>query len=129
MTLTALDLTPEALKKYRPHEAFRKRREETRAEVAKRRRRASAVALKAAELLKTKFGAKEVILFGSLARRGEFTLYSDIDLAARGIPSDLYLAAMDTVLHLDKEFKIDLVEVNFCLPAMREEIEKEGKIF
>ena len=127
MSMTALDLSPEELKKYHPREAFRKRRAETRVEVAKRRRRAYAAALKAAELLKTKFGAKEVILFGSLARRGSFTLYSDIDLAERGIPSDSYLTAMDTVLYLDKEFKIDLVELDTCLPAMREEIESEGK--
>ena len=125
--MTALDLSPEELKKYHPREAFRKRRAETRVEVAKRRRRAYAAALKAAKLLKTKFGAKEVILFGSLARRGSFTLYSDIDLAERGIPSDSYLTAMDTVLYLDKEFKIDLVELDTCLPAMREEIESEGK--
>ena len=125
--MTALDLSPEELKKYHPREAFRKRRAETRVEVAKRRRRAYAAALKAAKLLKTKFGAKEVILFGSLARRGSFTLYADVDLAERGIPSDSYLTAMDTVLYLDKEFKIDLVELDTCLPAMREEIESEGK--
>jgi len=127
MSMTALDLSPEALKKYRPREAFRHRKAKTRAQVAKRRRRAYTVALKAAELLKTKFGAKEVILFGSLARRGSFTLYSDIDLAERGIPSDHYLTAMDTVLYLDKEFRIDLVELDACLSAMREEINKEGK--
>ncbi len=127
MALTALDLSREELKKYHPREAVRRRRAKTRVEVAKRRRRAYAVALKAAKLLKTKFGAKEVILFGSLARRGGFTLYSDIDLAARGIPSDRYLTAMDTVLYLDADFKIDLVDIETCLPAMREEIEKEGK--
>lgn len=127
MSMTILDLTPEALKKYHPHEAFRKRRAETRMEVAKRRRRAHAAALKAAALLKTTFGAKKVFLFGSLARRADFTLYSDIDLAVRGIPSDRFLAAMDAVLTMDGEFKIDLVDLDFCLPAMREEIEKEGK--
>jgi hypothetical protein len=34
---------------------------------------------------------------------------------------------MDTVLHLDREIKIDLVELEACLPAMRAEINKEGK--
>jgi predicted nucleotidyltransferase len=113
MALTALDLSPEELKQYRPREAVR--------------RRAHAAARKAAELLKTKFGAKEVILLGSLARRGGFTLYSDIDLAERGILSDRYLTAMDTVLHLDSEFKIDLIDIKTCLPTLRAEIEKEGK--
>ncbi|HQV93703.1 MAG TPA: nucleotidyltransferase domain-containing protein [Anaerolineales bacterium] len=77
--------------------------------------------------MKTKFGAKEVILFGSLARRGSFTLYSDIDLAAEGIHSDDYLAAMDAVLYLDPEFKIDLIDPEFVSPVMRVEIEKDGK--
>lgn len=84
-------------------------------------------ARKAAELLKSEFGAKEVILFGSLARRVGFTLWSNIDLASRGIPSEKYLTAMDTVLYLSPEFKIDLVELETCLPAMRKSIEEEGK--
>jgi uncharacterized protein len=127
MAFTVLDLSPKELKKYRPSEAFRRRRAATRVEVAKRRRRALLVARKAATLLKERFGAKEVILFGSLARRGSFTLYSDIDLAARGINADLYLTAMETVLHMDADFKIDLIDPEFCSPAMRVEIEKEGK--
>lgn len=127
MSLTALDLSPDELKRYHPLEAVRRRRAKQRTEISSRRRRAMTAARKAAKLLKTKFGATEVVLFGSLARRGSFTLYSDIDLAVRGLPSELYLTAMDTVLYLDKEFKIDLVEIETCLPAMREEIVKEGK--
>ena len=127
MALTALELSPEELKKYHPLEFIRKRGSETRVEVAKRRRRALTVARKAAKLLKEKFGAKEVILFGSLARRGSFTLYSDIDLAARGIHSDYYLTAMETVLYMNAEFKIDLIDPAFCSPAMRDEIKKDGK--
>ena len=68
-----------------------------------------------------------MILFGSLARRASFTLYSDIDLAARGIHSDDYLTAMETVLYMNPEFKIDLVNPEFCSPVMREEIERDGK--
>jgi uncharacterized protein len=127
MALTALDLSPEELKKYHPREAVRRRRAKTRAELANRRRRAMIAAHKASKLLKTKFGAKEVILFGSLARRGSFTLFSDIDLAARGIHPDHYLAAMEAVLYLDPDFKIDLVDIKTCSPAMRENIEKDGK--
>lgn len=127
MSMTALDLPPEALKKYRPLEAIKKRRAKFSAEIASRRRRALSAARKAAKLLKTEFGAKEVILFGSLARRVSFTLWSDIDLASRGIPSDQYLKAMDTVLYLSREFKIDLVELETCPPALLKSIETEGK--
>jgi predicted nucleotidyltransferase len=127
MALTALELSPAELKKYHPREAFRRRRAETRVEVAKRRRRALTVARKAAKLLKEKFGATEVILFGSLARRGSFNLYSDIDLAEWGISSEDYLTAMEAVLYMNAEFKIDLIDPEFCSDAMREEIEKDGR--
>jgi uncharacterized protein len=127
MPLTALDLSPEALKKYRPLEAIRQRREKQSAEIVSRRRRAMMVARKAAKLLKSEFGAKEVIVFGSLASRLGFTRWSDIDLASRGIPSERYLTAMDTVLHLDPEFKIDLTELETCSPSLLKSIEEEGK--
>ena len=127
MAMTALDLSPEALKAYRPLDAIKKRRAKFSAEIASRRERAYLVARKAAKLLKSELGATEVILFGSLARRVGFTRWSDIDLASRGIPSDKYLTAMDTVLYLSPEFKIDLVELETCPPAMLKSIEKEGK--
>jgi predicted nucleotidyltransferase len=127
MALTALELSPEELKKYRPLEFIRKRRAETRVEVSKRRRRAMNAARKAAKLLKEKFGAQEVILFGSLARRGSFNLYSDIDLAERGVDPQKFYAAGAAVERLSMEFKIDLVDPNDCSPAMQKEIEKDGK--
>ncbi len=127
MALTALELSPEELKKYHPWEAYRKRKAETRVEVAKRRRRAYAAALKAAKLLKEKFGAKEVILFGSLARRGSFTLYSDIDLAVRGVDPLRFYAAGAAIERVDLSFQIDLVELETCPPAVFKNIEKDGK--
>jgi predicted nucleotidyltransferase len=84
-------------------------------------------ARKAAKLLKSEFGAKEVILFGSLARRVGFTRWSDIDLASRGIPSEKFLTAMDTVLYLSPEFKIDLVELETCPLPLLKSIEKDRK--
>src|SRR3990172_11736690 len=126
MSLTALELSPEALKKYRPLEAIRRRRKAKGPERAKRRRRAMTVARKAAELLRNEFGAKKVFIFGSLAKRGSFTLFSDIDLAVEGMPSRYYAAA-ETVYYLTPEFKIGLVELETCSPAMRENIERDGK--
>lgn len=127
MALTALELSSKELKKYHPREAIRRRKAETRVEVAKRRRRALTAARKTAKMLKEEFGAKEVILFGSLARRGSFTLYSDIDLAARGIRPGKFYAAFAAIDRISTEFKIDLVDPKDCSPAMLAEIEKDGK--
>ncbi len=127
MSMTALDLSPEALKKYRPLDAIKKRRAKFSTEIANRRRRAMSVARNAAKLLKTEFGAKEVILFGSLARRGSFSLYSDVDLAVRGIAPDKFYAAVSAMMDVSGDFKIDLVEPEDCSPAMLKNIEKDGK--
>ncbi|MDO9303063.1 MAG: nucleotidyltransferase domain-containing protein, partial [Anaerolineales bacterium] len=96
-------------------------------EISARRKRAMTAAHKAAELLKTKFGATEVILFGSLARRSSFTLYSDIDLAARGIPSDRFYEAVGLIITFNMEFNIDLIEFETCPAPLRQNIEKDGK--
>jgi uncharacterized protein len=127
MPSTALDLSPEELKKYRPLEAIRRRRAKMRAEISSRRRRARLVARKATKLLKSEFGATEVILFGSLARRVGFTPWSDIDLAVRGIPPEKFFAAFGAIEHIDVNFKIDLVELETCPPALLKSIEKDGK--
>jgi len=127
MSMTALDLPPEALKKYRPLDAIKKRRAKYSAEIASRRRRAMSAARKAAKLLKEEFGAKEVILFGSLARRGSFSLHSDIDLAARGIVPKRFFAASAAIERVDLNFKIDLAELESCSPAVLKNIEKDGK--
>ena len=127
MSLTALDLSPEALKKYRPLEAIRRRRAKLSAEISSRRKRASLVARKVAKLLRDEFGATEVILFGSLARRRSFTLYSDIDLAVRGIAPERFFAASAAIEGVDVKFEIDLVELETCPPALIKSIEKDGK--
>jgi predicted nucleotidyltransferase len=127
MSLTALDLSPEALKKYHPLDAIRKRRAKFSAEISARRRRAISTAHKAAKLLKSEFGAKEVILFGSLAQRASFSLHSDIDLAVRGIAPEKFYAAVSAMMDFSPEFKIDLVEPEDCSPAMFKNIEKDGK--
>lgn len=127
MSLTALNLSPEALKKYRPLETIRRRRKEQRPERAKRRRRAILIARKAAELLRNEFGAKKVFTFGSLARRGSFTLWSDIDLAVEGIPPLQFFKAVGKIISLSAEFNIDLVELETCPSALLENIKKDGK--
>lgn len=127
MSMTALDLSPEALKRYRPHEAIRRRKGATSDELSKRRRRAMMAARKAADLLRREFGANEVFVFGSLARRGGFTLWSDVDLAAFGIPPTRFFEAVGAVTGLSSEFKLDLIDIETCPNSLREAIETEGK--
>jgi predicted nucleotidyltransferase len=127
MSTTALDLPPDRLKKYRPLEAIRRRKAAMSADLSKRRRRATFTARKAAELLRSEFGAKKVLVFGSLARKGGFTPWSDIDIAAKGIPPVRFFEAVGAVTGISAEFKLDLIDLDACSVSLREAIETEGK--
>jgi predicted nucleotidyltransferase len=96
--------------------------------VAARWERAWQVARGAAEILRRQFGATQVIVFGSLACRECFSPWSDIDLAALGIPPDLFYRAVAAVTGISSEFKIDLVAPEDCQPTLRQAIEREGII-
>ncbi len=127
MSMTALELPAEKLKKYKPQAAIRRRTTSRGPEVTRRRRRALLTAHKAAELLHREFGAKKVMVFGSLARRGHFTLWSDIDLAVTGLPSARFFEAVGAVTGLSAEFKMDLIDLETCPASLHERIEAEGK--
>jgi predicted nucleotidyltransferase len=120
MGKTALDLTREEWRAYRPgvESGYGQARE--------RWERAWTVAHLAAELLRQRFGATRVIAFGSLSRRDWFTAWSDIDLAAWGIPAERFYSAVATVAGISPEFRVDLVAPEDCQPSLRHAIEQEG---
>ena len=125
--MTALDLSADALRKYHPLAVIRRRATSEKSEVSQRRRRASVTARRASELLRSEFGAKKVIVFGSLARHVGFSPWSDIDIAATGIPPTRFFEAVGVVTGLSAEFKLDLIDLETCLPALHERIVTEGK--
>ena len=127
MSPTALELTPVEWKRYDPVGALRQRAAAERAELTARRRRAWRTARRAGRLY-AEYGAEKVLLFGSLARSGSFTRWSDIDLAAWGIPAERYFGAVAAVSGLSAEFKIDLVDPAGCSPELRQVIEAQGKL-
>jgi predicted nucleotidyltransferase len=89
--------------------------------------RARETARIAASILRDRFGAKRVIVFGSVVRPECFTPWSDIDLAAWGIPADQFFRAVGALSGLSEEFKVDLVDPEGCRPTLREEIDREGE--
>jgi predicted nucleotidyltransferase len=120
MDRTALVLTRDEWQAYHPGARVEPDRDLARWE------RALEVARVAADVLRRRFGATQVVAFGSLVCQDCFGPWSDIDLAARGIPSDLFYRAVATVTGISAEFKIDLVAPEDCRPALRRAIEREG---
>jgi predicted nucleotidyltransferase len=123
---TALELPIEEWKAYRPAQAVLQRQKKTQVQLDRRYKRALRAARQAGALLQQNFGAQRVVLFGSLADRSRFTLWSDIDLAAWGIPAELFYAAVAAVTGLSEEFKIDLVDAEACKASLRSGIDQMG---
>jgi predicted nucleotidyltransferase len=126
MARTALELTPEELKKYHPAAAIAQRKCEVDPKLDARWERARQVAHDASELLRGEFSATKVLLFGSLVHRSWFTPWSDIDLAAWGILPERFFSAVAAVTSISEEFGIDLVDPETCRPTLLEIIEREG---
>lgn len=77
------------------------------------------------DLLKNRFGAKRVILFGSLAGQGVWHEQSDIDLAVEGLPSSEFFKAYSACLDLmppELGWDLDLVPLEDAYPEMRARI-------
>lgn len=85
---------------------------------------ARAEAAAAARILKDRFGARRVRLFGSLARRDQVEGF-DIDIAVEGVPPHLFFkacAAADQVVTR----RLDVIDVAEAPPLLRARIEEDG---
>lgn len=91
-----------------------------------RRDQALMVSRQIADLLKKKYEATRVVLFGSLAHKVWFTPRSDIDIYAEGIPVGRFFQAEAEVQESSENFKVDLVDPQECSPELLREIEQEG---
>ncbi|MCL5966808.1 MAG: nucleotidyltransferase domain-containing protein [Deltaproteobacteria bacterium] len=98
------------------YEPFRKSRERLGAAFSPDVARATAERI--ARTLVSRFGAERVLLFGSLAR-AEFTPWSDIDLAAEGIPAKDFYRAVAYAAGASAIWKVDLVDMKDCPDSLR----------
>ena len=121
---TAIKLTPEEIDVYRA--AARRRHERERRELAQREKSAWELARRAATILRKQFGATRVMVFGSLVHKGCFTPWSDVDVAAWGIPLEDTFRAIGVVMDMSGEIEVNLVDVGACSPSLRATIEREG---
>lgn len=128
MARTALDLSPDEWALYDPASMIQHRQAAEQKLLARRQRQALQAARRAARLLRGEFGAAKVVVFGSLAASGHFTRWSDIDMAAWGIPAERYYAAVAAVTGMSARFKIDLIDPENCSPGLRAAIERDGVI-
>ena len=91
-----------------------------------RRLRAWALARQAAALLRSAYGARRVVVFGSLLKPARFHERSDVDLAVWGLDERVYLRALAQLLSLDVTLDVDLVEAEQARAELMSAIEREG---
>lgn len=106
-------------------EHLRHREHARRAAGDDRARRLSARLDEASERLRTRYGAREVRLFGSLAG-GEARAESDVDLATRGLAPERYFDALADLMALFGA-PVDLVRLEEAPRSLVERIEAEGR--
>jgi predicted nucleotidyltransferase len=122
---TAAEIGPSGWREYVAATRERARREA--ALLSRRRSRAWELARAAAGLLRQKYGASRVVVFGSLVHPGRFTRWSDVDLAAWGLDPDRAMRAVMEVHELDAEIRVNLVEAETAHPHLLAVIEEEGQ--
>jgi predicted nucleotidyltransferase len=88
--------------------------------------KAWALARKAANVLRERFAAQRVVVFGSLIHPEHFHGRSDVDLAVWGLDEGDYLRAVAAVTGLDNEICVDLIAVEEAAESLRERIQAEG---
>lgn len=81
---------------------------------------------KAADLLKSRFRVRRVILFGSLARTESFYAKSDVDLAVEGLSGDDYWEAWRMMEEIIADRPVDLIDVETVTPSVLKAIERYG---
>lgn len=97
-----------------------------RPQVARRRQQAWEIARAVSRLLKERFSASRVVVFGSLVHEDCFTPWSDLDLAVWGLRPEDTLRALGTAMDMATPIAVDLVDINTCCPGLRALIEEEG---
>ncbi|MCG3206967.1 MAG: hypothetical protein FOGNACKC_00567 [Anaerolineae bacterium] len=122
---TALELSREEWKSY--IDAARRRKPPS-LSVAQEQQRQQLVdrARRVAAELKRRFGAKRVILFGSVAKAEWFASDSDVDLAVEGVPTDDYWEAWRLAEEMMRDKPVDLIELETAKPSLVEAIHRYG---
>ena len=80
----------------------------------------------AAALLKERFGATRVVLFGSLAHRAWSASDSDVDLAVAGLRGDDYWQAWREVEAVFGNRRVDLIELETASGSLRAAVDRYG---
>jgi len=94
---------------------------------ARKRSLALRKAKAAAKVLKEKYEAEEVLLFGSLLWRPDFLWAgTDIDLLVKGLEGERYFEILAEISEISRPFHVDLIPFEKAWPSIKKRALKEG---
>jgi predicted nucleotidyltransferase len=117
-------MNAESLTVYRA--GFRQRLVREQLRLAQRREAAWGAARRAAEVLRARYGAERIFVFGSLARGHDFGEHSDVDLLACGVRQGQEFAAIAEMAAIDDGVAVNLVIEEMARPEVIERAHLEG---
>ena len=79
-----------------------------------------------AKALKNRFGARRVVLFGSIARNSRFTTASDVDLGVEGLKTNEYWRAWKLAEDYIVDRRIDFVDIETVTESLKRAIDQYG---
>lgn len=123
---TALELTREGWKSYLEAAQGRPAPSELTPTERRERERLLGRIREAAGALKSRFGTRRVVLFGSLAHAAWFVPDSDVDLAVEGLVGDDYWQAWRLVEEIIGDRPVDLIEIETAGESLRRAIQRYG---
>ena len=123
---TALELTREGWAPYIAALSRRPAPPELSPEEQRDRKQLLARVRQAAAMLKSRFSARRVVLFGSLAHASWFVRDSDVDLAIEGLASEYYWQAWRLVEEILGDRPVDLIEIETAGESLKRAIERYG---
>lgn len=123
---TALELAREGWSPYIEALSRRPAPPELSPEEQRERKQLLARVRQAAAMLKSRFRAQRVVLFGSLAHASWFVRDSDVDLAVEGLSSEDYWQAWRLVEEIIGDRPVDMIDIETSGKSLRQAIERYG---
>jgi predicted nucleotidyltransferase len=117
-------LTAEQLRLYRASAQHRRQRKAQC--LTARHERAWRVVQQATQVLKADFGARDVMVFGSMLLPNRFHQHSDVDLAVWDLPEQAYYQAVGRLQGLDPDIAVDVIAMEDASPTLQATIRQTG---
>ena len=123
---TALELQPEGWRRYKKRSSRRSTPRRLTPEEQQERDQLLARTQELAKKLKSQFGVRKVVLFGSLARISWFSRGSDVDLAVEGLETRKYWQAWKLAEDIIADRPVDFVEIESVSASLKKAIDRYG---